>query len=181
VVGNGRIQAEAQEPGIVETFPDSGHEFTLAGDIFQKEEDHRFHQHHRVDRDVAIGPVAASDLRANEGQIQHRVEPPQRVIGPHPPIQIDLIRQLLLRLVDSHHGDVSWTPRPKGAFIWATRPRDLTPWEPDWADWPTGRPTGWTNSARWSGRSESGDASSFRPRTSSSCHPSPCRRQMRLV
>jgi len=38
---------------------------------------------------------------------------------------------LLPRLVDSHHGDVSWTPRLDGTFIWATRPWGLTP-VPQW-------------------------------------------------
>jgi hypothetical protein len=62
-------------------FAETGHQFTLAGDVVEEQQKHQFDEHDRIERGVAVAPVGAGDLGAPEGEIDEFLDLAQGMGG----------------------------------------------------------------------------------------------------
>ena len=134
VIGHFIVQPVTQKPEVIEPFGQHPHQFPLALDVVEEEQEHQLEQDCGVDRLVTIVAVAGSDFGADEGKIHQFFDLAQRVIGADTLIQVDVVtEQFFLWLVDSHHdGNSSLhdaenfrkNKRSKRT-IWATGPTDV--------------------------------------------------------
>ena len=106
VVGHLVIEAVAEKPQPVQSLGQPSHQLPLAAHVFLEEQKHQFQQHHRIDRDMAVVAIGMRHRLAHKTEVDHRLDPAQRVIGVHSAIQIHRVtEQLLLRVVFAHHNE----------------------------------------------------------------------------
>src|SRR4051812_14365093 len=72
--------------------------------VVEKEQEHHFHDHHGIDRNVPVASVAFGDLIADKAQIEHLLELPQNVFLRDSPGQVYRLHpQFDLILMNAHH------------------------------------------------------------------------------
>ena len=91
VVGNLRIQIKAQQPKEVRLDSDLFHQFALAGDVVEQEQQQRLDDDPRIQREVTRATLVVKDSENNKGKVQGGGELAQQVVGADPGLPIDLV------------------------------------------------------------------------------------------